>query len=554
MSFGSPSDLTHLFGDAMWLPSKGPFIRIAGAAFVGVLVVQVLLHFSKKMFTKTKYKPLPGPAQIPYFGRIHDLPLTYMWHKLKEWSDEHGPIYMTTMFGHKLLVLSDERIVEDLLVKRAKVYSDRPSMQSVIDSKSTHGSMEYLPLMGKNEYWARQRKWAHLAISQTAKLNYRGVMDLEVSRMLYNCLANGDEIQHHLEDMASKIMCTLAWDEPRFSVRNTGDARDLLHAISPCGPITNVVTPLWHLPYWMNPWKQHEKNVRHDPLHTWQAERFEVVRQAMEKGTQRPCWAQRFLAEEKHALHGKNEAAYCVGMLALMGVLTVGGPLQYFLVSMVHHPEWYKKCQAEVDEVCGGKQPTLADYPRLPILRACIKETIRWRPNIPTGVGHQLQEDDVYNGYFIPAGTRILPLEWAILRQPSKYPDPWTFRPERWLEPGWPTYKEPLTQFPTIKAMSPFGWGQRTCIGQGLTEDECLLGCGGITWGFDLGFKTDKDGNKIDVPTDKSNSLLIIRPDKFEMDVKPRSKSRAKEIADAWHRASEADRESRESYGQGAAN
>jgi hypothetical protein len=30
------------------------------------------------------------------------------------------------------------------------------------------------------------------------------------------------------------------------------------------------------------------------------------------------------------------------------------------------------------------------------------------------GVGHQLQEDDVYNGYFIPKGTRILPLEWYV--------------------------------------------------------------------------------------------------------------------------------------------
>jgi hypothetical protein len=28
------------------------------------------------------------------------------------------------------------------------------------------------------------------------------------------------------------------------------------------------------------------------------------------------------------------------------------------------------------------------------------------------GVGHELQEDDVYKGHFIPKGTRILPLEW----------------------------------------------------------------------------------------------------------------------------------------------
>jgi len=213
---------------------------------------------------------------------------------------------------------------------------------------------------------------------------------------------------------------------------------------------------------------------------------------------------------------------------------------------MVHHPIWFKKCQQEIDEACNGQMPTMADAPKLPILRACIKETIRWRPNIPTGVGHELQADDVYMGYFIPKGTRILPLEWAILRSPTKYPDPWTFRPERWLEPEWPTYREPLTKYPTIKGMSPFGWGQRTCIGTGLTEDEVILACGGICWGFDLGFKVDPTTKeKIDLPTNKSNSLLIIKPDKFEIAVNPRSDTRRKEVIEQWRVAEEEDRKSR---------
>jgi hypothetical protein len=137
----------------------------------------------------------------------------------------------------------------------------------------------------------------------------------------------------------------------------------------------------------------------------------------------------------------------------------------------------------------------------------------------------------------------------AILRSPTKYPDPWTFRPERWLEPGWPTYREPLTQFPTIKSMSPFGWGQRTCIGTGLTEDENFLACGGICWGFDLTFKIDPvTGEKIDVPTDKSDSVLIIRPDKFVISIEPRSEERRKQMVDQWTEAEEAEKKSRECY------
>jgi hypothetical protein len=83
--------------------------------------------------------------------------------------------------------------------------------------------------------------------------------------------------------------------------------------------------------------------------------------------------------------------------------------------------------------------------------------------------------------------------------------------------------------------MSPFGWGPRTCIGVGLTEDEVILGCGGIAWGFNIGFKLDaKTSEKIDVPTDQSNSLLIIKPNKFEMAISPRSERRRMEIEEQW--------------------
>lgn len=104
---------------------------------------------------------LPGPTLLPYFGRIHDLPIQYMWLKFKEWADTYGKegLYRTEMLGAKFVVISDERIAEDLLVKRAKYNSDRPMVRSLFDSKSSFGSMEYLPLMGKN-----RKTWKCLAV------------------------------------------------------------------------------------------------------------------------------------------------------------------------------------------------------------------------------------------------------------------------------------------------------------------------------------------------------------------------------------------------------
>ncbi|ORY68555.1 cytochrome P450 [Pseudomassariella vexata] len=481
----------------------------------------------------------PGPLKLPFIGRIHDLPIQLMWLKFKEWAEIHGKengFYMTDMLGAKFLVVSDEKVAEDLLVKRARYNSDRPVIRSLFDSKSTHGSMEYLPLMGKNQYWARQRKLSHAYLTEASNANYYGVMYHETKRWLARLMEDPDSFQFSLEDMASKVMCQLTWDDPSLSEYCTKSAWGLLTQMSPAGPITNVLTPLWHLPFFMNPWKQAERK-RHDEQQAWWMERFLTVKNNMAMGQQRPCWTRQYIekSEKRSNMSGDYEASCVLGMLALVGIFTVAGPLSYYLVTMTHHPAWQAAVQTEIDDVCEGRMPTLEDMPRLPVLRACIKETMRWKPNVPTGVAHETEADDVYKGYFIPKGTRILPLDWAFLRNPERYPDPDNFRPERWLQPGWPTYQEPLTQYPTIKGMSSFGWGQRQCLGMTLTQDELVVACGALSWCFNLKPKTDSlTGEQLPVPLDKSNSLLIIKPDPFQMAFEPRSEQRKREALRLW--------------------
>ena len=123
---------------------------LTAALLALVLVVAVVTHFIKLFREINRSDGIPGPIQIPYLGRIHDLPIHYMWLKLKEWGDKYGGthgFYQTEMLGCKVLVITDEKVAEDLLVRRAKYNSDRPLIRSLFDSKT---SCEYLPLMGRN--------------------------------------------------------------------------------------------------------------------------------------------------------------------------------------------------------------------------------------------------------------------------------------------------------------------------------------------------------------------------------------------------------------------
>ena len=128
---------------------------------------------------------------------------------------------------------------------------------------------------------------------------------------------------------------------------------------------------------------------------------------------------------------------------------------------MVHHPEELKKLQVHIDEVIGGSRlPTFNDIPNLPRVRAVVKETLRWRPVTAGGLPHLSEKDDVYNGMFIPKGTNIHANQWAIHREEKLYPDADKFNPDRFLDPKYPTYREPLTQYPNVQNFSSFGFGR----------------------------------------------------------------------------------------------
>ena len=100
--------------------------------------------------------------------------------------------------------------------------------------------------------------------------------------------------------------------------------------------------------------------------------------------------------------------------------------------------------------------------------------------------------------------------------------------------------------------MTSFGFGQRACLGQSLTRDETFVACGGMLWGFNLVKKKDANGNVIEPSTTKSNSLLIVKPDPYEMAFEPRSEKRRAEIISQWQETDDRDNAERTAFAQAA--
>ena len=104
---------------------------------------------------------------------------------------------------------------------------------------------------------------------------------------------------------------------------------------------------------------------------------------------------------------------------------------------MVHNPEVMKKAQEELDRVVGKERlPDFSDKDHLPYVNAMVKELLRCNPPLPISVPAKVTQDDVYRGYFIPAGTIMIQNIWAVLHDPNVYPDPDAFNPDRFLKNG----------------------------------------------------------------------------------------------------------------------
>jgi len=94
-------------------------------------------------------------------------------------------------------------------------------------------------------------------------------------------------------------------------------------------------------------------------------------------------------------------------------------------------------------------------------LTATVQEILRRKPPLTGVIPRTTMKPFEVNGRWYPPGVRLVPTAYLVHHNPSIYPDPYAFRPERFLD-------EPPGTFTWI----PFGGGRRRCLGKAVGENE----------------------------------------------------------------------------------
>jgi cytochrome P450 len=137
--------------------------------------------------------------------------------------------------------------------------------------------------------------------------------------------------------------------------------------------------------------------------------------------------------------------------LLLAGHETTATALAWTFDLLLRHPEPLQRLR---DSLAAGEE----DY-----LRATISESLRLRPVIPLA-GRRLAAELAVDGLTLPAGTDVTPAIWLTHTRADLHPEPFAFRPERFLGDG-----------PESYAWIPFGGGIRRCIGASFAEFEMRI-------------------------------------------------------------------------------
>ncbi|HEV2195195.1 MAG TPA: cytochrome P450 [Candidatus Acidoferrum sp.] len=152
--------------------------------------------------------------------------------------------------------------------------------------------------------------------------------------------------------------------------------------------------------------------------------------------------------------------------LFLAGHETTASSLSWTWWLLAQNPAAEAKLHAELDEILGGRAPSMDDLARLPYTANVITESMRLYPPA-WGLARIVVEDHELGGYPVKKGMGVAMAQWVVHRDTRWYDTPEEFRPGRWDG----DFAKRIPRF----AYFPFGGGPRQCIGNAFALMEATL-------------------------------------------------------------------------------
>ncbi|KAH8107810.1 cytochrome P450 [Cristinia sonorae] len=436
----------------------------------------------------------PGPRGLPLLGNVLQLG-THQWVQMAKWSKQYGPIYSLNFLGKPAIVISSHKVAADLLDKRSAIYSDRPRL--IMTGEVLSGSL-FFAFLSYGDAFKKLRRAAWEGLNPRASEDYLPIQEREAVLLVEALSQDSEHWSDHVKREIASITLSFSYSLPPLTANDPLIKRvatfdhTLEEAARPGAYLVEIFPWLNYFPVWMSKWKQ-DGNRWHEH---YSAMFLDFYRDAKKRAAAEECGPCVSSVIMKNKEINEKEAAWVAGTLFATGSSTTSAAQHVFILAMLLFPDVMRKAQAQIDEVVGrDRLPNAGDRAHLPYIRAMVRETLRWKAIGPLGLPHELNRDDVYEGYLIPKGAMVFYNLWAMNSDPEVYPEPERFRPERFLDETEIT--EVIPPNTHGEGHLAFGYGRRTCVGNSVTNNTLFLNIATLLWAFNIQKAKDKNGTVI---------------------------------------------------------
>jgi len=147
-----------------------------------------------------------GPPTIPVWGNEREVPKADTHFQMMKWAKQYGGIFSLKRFRNTTIVISDWKLVKELLDKKSTLYSYRPP--SRVADLITGG--DHILMMQYGDTWRTMRKLIHQFFMESrCEKEHWQVQEAEASQMLYDFMTDPEQHMLHPKRFSNSITMSL---------------------------------------------------------------------------------------------------------------------------------------------------------------------------------------------------------------------------------------------------------------------------------------------------------------------------------------------------------
>ncbi|KAF2626696.1 cytochrome P450 21 [Macroventuria anomochaeta] len=515
---------------------------------IGLVIVYVLIsivRFSLQSLPPKNYPP--GPPSLPFIGNVHHFASNKLHIKFTEWRKTYGDIIGLKAGPANIVVLNSTAVTRELLERRGNIYSGRPT--DYIFREHIVQDAQHILFLQNDTYLKRYRSAVRHLLGPAGCEQALPLQNAAATYLAYNLVLAPEKFQDHLHNWGMGTPLTAicghrgAQKDKNLTKLFYDNQKNWLELLNPgSAPPIGMFPILKYVPAFLVKWKGQAKALRQNQQYFYymmlNSAKDELKRsKAGNNGKSNGFLSlMATLLQEQGDKGGfdNHQLAYLGGGLLDAAVDTTYLSALAFIKALGAHPKVLKRAQAEVDSFSkAGKPPRVEDLDKLQYLKACFFEVLRWRPVATVNLPHTLDADDTFRGYHIPKGTVILQNIWIDSHDPTLFPAPDTFNPDRYLANPYGTdLSFEACQAEGRRISYAFGSGRRQCPGNVYAQNGFLAMAAKLVWAFDV-----KGRGELDLSVETGfHGGLLLGSEPFEVDFVPRSEMHRQVIIDDCER------------------